>query len=72
MTCFTGLIQSILNLYKLMIRDQFETKILHFSYILKDSSIGSGCNTGQNIAVGPDVCVGCKPGWSLTKMVWKN
>ncbi len=38
------------------------TKIWHFSHILKNSKIGEGCNIGQNVVVGPDVNIGnnCK------------
>jgi dTDP-4-amino-4,6-dideoxygalactose transaminase/acetyltransferase-like isoleucine patch superfamily enzyme len=39
-----------------------DTKIWHFSHILKDTRIGRGCNIGQNVVLGPDVVVGdgCK------------
>ena len=38
------------------------TKIWHFSHILHDSMLGSGCNIGQNGVIGPDVAIGtgCK------------
>lgn len=37
-------------------------KIWHFSHVLKNSRLGSGCNIGQNVVVGPDVSIGsgCK------------
>ena len=34
------------------------TKIWHFSHIMKNSSIGNGCNIGQNVVVSPDVKIG--------------
>jgi len=39
-----------------------DTKIWHFSHVLKNSIVGRGCNIGQNVVVGPDVRVGnnCK------------
>ena len=39
-----------------------DTKIWHFSHVLKNSIVGKGCNIGQNVVVGPDVRVGnnCK------------
>jgi UDP-2-acetamido-3-amino-2,3-dideoxy-glucuronate N-acetyltransferase len=39
-----------------------DTKIWHFSHVLKNSVVGNGCNIGQNVVVGPDVRVGnnCK------------
>jgi dTDP-4-amino-4,6-dideoxygalactose transaminase/acetyltransferase-like isoleucine patch superfamily enzyme len=39
-----------------------DTKIWHFSHILKNSVVGGGCNIGQNVVVGPDARVGnnCK------------
>jgi len=39
-----------------------DTKIWHFSHVLKDSTIGAGCNIGQNVVIGPDVKIGdgCK------------
>jgi len=38
------------------------TKIWHFSHIMKDTVIGNDCTLGQNVLVGPDVCIGngCK------------
>ena len=38
------------------------TKIWHFSHIMKNTLIGENCNLGQNVVVGPDVCIGnsCK------------
>jgi UDP-2-acetamido-3-amino-2,3-dideoxy-glucuronate N-acetyltransferase len=35
-----------------------DTKIWHFSHVLKNSIVGSGCNIGQSVVVGPDVRVG--------------
>jgi len=35
-----------------------ETKIWHFSHIIKGSRIGKNCNIGQNVVIGPDVTVG--------------
>jgi len=39
-----------------------DTKIWHFSHVLKNCIVGRGCNIGQNVVVGPDVRVGnnCK------------
>jgi UDP-2-acetamido-3-amino-2,3-dideoxy-glucuronate N-acetyltransferase len=39
-----------------------DTKIWHFSHVLRNSSIGDNCNIGQNVMIGPDVAVGsnCK------------
>ncbi|MCL4491211.1 MAG: N-acetyltransferase [Nitrospirae bacterium] len=39
-----------------------DTKIWHFSHILKGSKIGSNCIIGQNVVMGPDVEIGngCK------------
>ena len=34
------------------------TKIWHFSHILKNTKIGSGCVIGQNASIGPNVTVG--------------
>ncbi|OAN55158.1 oxidoreductase [Magnetospirillum moscoviense] len=38
------------------------SRIWHFSHVLKNSQIGSGCNIGQNVVIGPDVTIGdhCK------------
>jgi len=38
------------------------TKIWHFSHILKNSKIGKNCVAGQNVMIGPDVTIGnnCK------------
>ena len=38
------------------------TKIWHFSHIMKNTVIGENCNLGQNVVAGPDVCIGngCK------------
>jgi UDP-2-acetamido-3-amino-2,3-dideoxy-glucuronate N-acetyltransferase len=39
-----------------------DTKIWHFSHVLKGSRIGEQCNIGQNVVIGPDVTIGkrCK------------
>jgi len=39
-----------------------DTKIWHFSHVLKGSRIGEQCNIGQNVVIGPDVSIGkrCK------------
>jgi UDP-2-acetamido-3-amino-2,3-dideoxy-glucuronate N-acetyltransferase len=39
-----------------------ETKIWHFSHILRNTKIGKNCSLGQNVMVGPDVTIGdgCK------------
>ena len=34
------------------------TRIWHFSHILRNSTIGSGCSLGQNVMVGPNVRIG--------------
>src|SRR3990172_5937784 len=36
------------------------TKIWHFSHILKGSRIGKNCIIGQNVVIGPDVTIGDK------------
>ena len=38
------------------------TRIWHFSHVLKGSVIGEDCNIGQNVVIGPDVTIGkgCK------------
>jgi UDP-2-acetamido-3-amino-2,3-dideoxy-glucuronate N-acetyltransferase len=38
------------------------TKIWHFSHVLKGSKIGERCNIGQNVVIGPEVTIGrqCK------------
>ncbi len=38
------------------------TKIWHFSHIMKNTTIGTNCNLGQNVVAGPDVFIGngCK------------
>ncbi|MDA3790825.1 MAG: aminotransferase class I/II-fold pyridoxal phosphate-dependent enzyme [Desulfobacula sp.] len=38
------------------------TKIWHFSHIMKNTIIGANCTMGQNVVAGPDVCIGngCK------------
>lgn len=35
-----------------------ETKIWHFSHIMKDCIIGENCNIGQNVVISPDVTLG--------------
>ena len=35
-----------------------ETKIWHFSHIMKDCTIGNNCNIGQNVVVSPKVVLG--------------
>ena len=35
-----------------------ETKIWHFSHVMKNSVIGENCNIGQNVVVSPDVQLG--------------
>lgn len=35
-----------------------DTKIWHFSHILKNCSIGNNCSLGQNVSVGPNVEIG--------------
>jgi UDP-2-acetamido-3-amino-2,3-dideoxy-glucuronate N-acetyltransferase len=39
-----------------------DTKIWHFSHVLSGSTVGEGCNIGQNVVIGPDVTIGrgCK------------
>ncbi|MCL4503288.1 MAG: Gfo/Idh/MocA family oxidoreductase [Deltaproteobacteria bacterium] len=39
-----------------------DTKVWHFSHILKDCQIGENCNIGQNVVIGPKVTIGrgCK------------
>lgn len=34
------------------------TKIWHFSHIMKDSKIGQSCNIGQNVVISPKVHIG--------------
>jgi UDP-2-acetamido-3-amino-2,3-dideoxy-glucuronate N-acetyltransferase len=34
------------------------TKIWHFSHVLKNSQIGKDCNLGQNVVIGPNVKIG--------------
>lgn len=34
------------------------TKIWHFSHIMRDAKIGSGCNFGQNVVVSPGCVIG--------------
>jgi UDP-2-acetamido-3-amino-2,3-dideoxy-glucuronate N-acetyltransferase len=35
-----------------------ETRIWHFSHILKNTRIGKDCNIGQNVMIGPNVIIG--------------
>lgn len=35
-----------------------ETKIWHFSHVMKDCIIGENCNLGQNVVVSPNVVLG--------------
>lgn len=35
-----------------------DTKIWHFSHILKNTKIGEKCNVGQNVVIGPNVKIG--------------
>ena len=35
-----------------------DTKIWHFSHVLRGSRLGRGCNVGQNVVIGPEVTVG--------------
>jgi UDP-2-acetamido-3-amino-2,3-dideoxy-glucuronate N-acetyltransferase len=34
------------------------TKVWHFSHVMEDSRIGTGCNLGQNVVISPDVKIG--------------
>jgi UDP-2-acetamido-3-amino-2,3-dideoxy-glucuronate N-acetyltransferase len=34
------------------------TKIWHFSHLMKDSVVGENCNIGQNVVISPDVVLG--------------
>lgn len=34
------------------------TKIWHFSHVLKNSKIGKNCSVGQNVVIGPNVMIG--------------
>ncbi len=34
------------------------TRIWHFTHVLKNSTIGGGCNIGQNVMIGPEVSIG--------------
>jgi len=36
------------------------TKIWHYSHIIRGSKIGDNCNLGQNVMVGPDVTIGSR------------
>ena len=35
-----------------------DTKIWHFSHIMKDSVIAENCNIGQNVVISPNVILG--------------
>jgi len=35
-----------------------DSKIWHFSHILKNTKIGKNCNIGQNVVIGPNVTIG--------------
>ncbi len=35
-----------------------DTRIWHFSHIMKNCKIGIGCNIGQNVVISPDVTLG--------------
>lgn len=35
-----------------------DTKVWHFSHIMKNARIGAKCNIGQNVVVSPDVVIG--------------
>ena len=35
-----------------------DTKIWHFSHVMKNCRIGSNCNIGQNVVVSPEVVIG--------------
>lgn len=35
-----------------------DTKVWHFSHIMKNASLGKGCNVGQNVVVSPGVVLG--------------
>ena len=35
-----------------------DSKIWHFSHIMKNSTIGIGCNLGQNVVISPNVVLG--------------
>jgi len=35
-----------------------DTKIWHFSHVMKNSRIGEKCNIGQNVVISPDVMIG--------------
>jgi len=34
------------------------TRIWHFSHVMKNARIGTGCNIGQNVVISPDVTIG--------------
>ncbi|MEB3204485.1 MAG: DapH/DapD/GlmU-related protein, partial [Candidatus Sericytochromatia bacterium] len=34
------------------------TRIWHFSHVMKDCTIGEGCNIGQNVVISPGVRIG--------------
>ena len=35
-----------------------DSKIWHFSHIMKNATLGKGCNVGQNVVVSPGVVLG--------------
>jgi len=35
-----------------------DTKVWHFSHIMKNATLGKGCNVGQNVVVSPGVVLG--------------
>ena len=35
-----------------------DTKVWHFSHIMKNATLGKGCNVGQNVVVSPEVVLG--------------
>ena len=35
-----------------------DTKVWHFSHIMKNATLGKGCNVGQNVVVSPGVALG--------------
>jgi UDP-2-acetamido-3-amino-2,3-dideoxy-glucuronate N-acetyltransferase len=35
-----------------------DTKVWHFSHIMKNATLGKGCNVGQNVVVSPGVILG--------------
>ena len=35
-----------------------DTKIWHFSHVMKNATIGARCNIGQNVVIAPEVVIG--------------